>query len=63
MQVVDKNGNVFGAGLEITSSDGKPKGPGGGGGGGGGGSGTVIVVSTSPFTPTVGEYYIYVNML
>lgn len=61
MQVVDKNGNVFGAGLEITSSDGKPKGP--GGGGGGGGSGTVIVVSTSPFTPTVGEYYIYVNML
>lgn len=60
MQVVDKNGNVFGAGLEITSSDGKPKGP--GGGGGGGGSGTIIIVSTSPFTPTVDEYYIYVDM-
>ena len=27
MQVVDANGNVFGAGLEVTGSDGKPKVP------------------------------------
>lgn len=26
MQVVDSNGNVFGSGLEVTGSDGKPKG-------------------------------------
>jgi hypothetical protein len=32
MQLVDKNGNVFGAGIEITSLDGKPKTTGGGGG-------------------------------
>ena len=25
MQVVDKDGNVFGAGLEVTGPDGKPK--------------------------------------
>jgi hypothetical protein len=31
MQVVDANGNVFGAGLEVTGSDGKPKTTGGGG--------------------------------
>jgi hypothetical protein len=33
MQLVDKNGNVFGAGIEITGPDGKPKTTGGGGGG------------------------------
>ena len=32
MQVVDINGNVFGAGLEVTGSDGKPKTISGGGG-------------------------------
>jgi hypothetical protein len=32
MQLVDKNGNIFGAGIEITSPDGKPKTTGGGGG-------------------------------
>jgi hypothetical protein len=31
MQVVDKDGNVFGAGLEITGPNGKPKTTGGGG--------------------------------
>jgi hypothetical protein len=31
MQVVDKDGNVFGAGLEVTGSNGKPKTTGGGG--------------------------------
>jgi hypothetical protein len=33
MQLVDKNGNIFGGGIEITSPDGKPKTTGGGGGG------------------------------
>jgi hypothetical protein len=33
MQLIDKNGNVFGAGIEITGPDGKPKTTGGGGGG------------------------------
>ena len=33
MQVVDKDGNVFGAGLQINGPDGKPKTTGGGGGG------------------------------
>jgi hypothetical protein len=33
MQLIDKNGNVFGAGIEITGPDGKPKTIGGGGGG------------------------------
>lgn len=33
MQVVDKDGNIFGAGLEVTGPDGKPKTTGGGGGG------------------------------
>jgi hypothetical protein len=32
MQVIDKNGNVFGGGIEITGPDGKPKTTGGGGG-------------------------------
>jgi hypothetical protein len=32
MQVVDKDGNIFGAGIEITGPDGKPKTTGGGGG-------------------------------
>lgn len=32
MQLVDKNGNIFGAGIEIISPDGKPKTTGGGGG-------------------------------
>ena len=32
MQVVDINGNVFGAGLEVTGPDGKPKTISGGGG-------------------------------
>ena len=32
MQLVDKNGNIFGAGIEITGPDGKPKTTGGGGG-------------------------------
>jgi hypothetical protein len=32
MQLIDKNGNVFGAGIEITGPDGKPKTTGGGGG-------------------------------
>jgi len=59
MQVTDKNGNVYGwGGLEIFGPDGKPKNP-----GGGGSPGTIITVTTSPFTPTVGEYYIYVDML
>jgi hypothetical protein len=31
MQVVDKDGNIFGAGLEVTGPDGKPKTTGGGG--------------------------------
>lgn len=31
MQLVDKNGNIFGAGIEITSPDGKPKTTGGSG--------------------------------
>ena len=31
MQVVDKDGNIFGAGLEVTGQDGKPKTTGGGG--------------------------------
>jgi hypothetical protein len=58
MQVVDKDGNVYGwNGLEIIGPDGKPKGP------GGGSPGTIIIVTTSPFTPTPGEYYIYVDML
>ena len=33
MQVVDSNGNVFGAGLQVNGPDGKPKTSGGGGGG------------------------------
>jgi len=33
MQLVDKNGNVFGSGIEVTGPDGKPKTTGGGGGG------------------------------
>ena len=33
MQLVDKNGNIFGAGIEVTGPDGKPKTTGGGGGG------------------------------
>jgi hypothetical protein len=33
MQLVDKNGNIFGGGIEVTSPDGKPKTTGGGGGG------------------------------
>jgi hypothetical protein len=33
MQLVDKNGNIFGGGIEVTSPDGKPKTIGGGGGG------------------------------
>jgi hypothetical protein len=33
MQVVDKNGNVFGDGLQVNGPDGKPKTSGGGGGG------------------------------
>jgi hypothetical protein len=33
MQVVDNNGNVFGAGLQVNGPDGKPKTTGGGGGG------------------------------
>jgi hypothetical protein len=58
MHLTDKNGNVYGwDGLEIIGPDGKPKGPGGGSGG------TTIIVTTSPFTPTPGEYYIYVDML
>jgi hypothetical protein len=32
MQVIDKNGNIFGGGIEITGPDGKPKTTGGGGG-------------------------------
>jgi hypothetical protein len=32
MQLVDKNGNIFGAGIEVTGPDGKPKTTGGGGG-------------------------------
>ncbi len=32
MQIVDKNGNVFGAGLQVNGPDGKPKTSGGGGG-------------------------------
>lgn len=32
MQVVDKDGNIFGNGLEVTGPDGKPKTTGGGGG-------------------------------
>ena len=32
MQLIDKNGNVFGGGIEITGPDGKPKTTGGGGG-------------------------------
>ena len=32
MQVIDKNGNIFGGGVEITGPDGKPKTSGGGGG-------------------------------
>jgi len=32
MQVVDKTGNIFGIGIEITGPDGKPKTTGGGGG-------------------------------
>jgi hypothetical protein len=31
MQVIDKNGNIFGGGVEITGPDGKPKTSGGGG--------------------------------
>ena len=34
MQLVDKNGNIFGGGIEVTGPDGKPKTTGGGGGGG-----------------------------
>jgi len=30
MQVVDSNGNIFGSGIDVTSSDGKPKGGGSG---------------------------------
>jgi hypothetical protein len=33
MQLVDKNGNIFGGGIEVTGPDGKPKTIGGGGGG------------------------------
>jgi hypothetical protein len=33
MQLVDKNGNIFGGGIEVTSPDGKPKTTGGGDGG------------------------------
>ena len=58
MHITDKNGNVYGwRGLEINGPDGKPK------GGGGGSPGTIIIVTTSPFTPTAGMYYIYVDML
>jgi len=32
MQLVDKNGNIFGGGIEVTGPDGKPKTTGGGGG-------------------------------
>jgi hypothetical protein len=32
MQLVDKDGNIFGNGIEITGPDGKPKTTGGGGG-------------------------------
>lgn len=31
MQVVDKDGNIFGSGIEVTGVDGKPKTTGGGG--------------------------------
>jgi hypothetical protein len=33
MKLVDKNGNIFGGGIEVTGPDGKPKTTGGGGGG------------------------------
>lgn len=32
MQLTDKNGNVYGGGLQVTGPDGKPKTTGGGGG-------------------------------
>jgi hypothetical protein len=42
MQLVDKDGNIFGDGLQVTGPDGKPKTT-----GGGGGSGTVTSVGLS----------------
>ena len=51
MQLVDKDGNIFGIGLEVTGPDGKPKTT-----GGGGGSGTVTSVGLSmPSAFTVGS--------
>jgi hypothetical protein len=47
MQVVDANGNVFGAGLEINGPDGKPKTTGGGGG-------VTTVTATAPVLSTGG---------
>jgi len=47
MQVVDKDGNVFGNGLEITGPDGKPKTTGGGGG-------VTSVTATSPISSSGG---------
>jgi hypothetical protein len=47
MQVVDANGNVFGAGLEITGPDGKPKTTGGGGG-------VTTVTGTAPIVSSGG---------
>jgi hypothetical protein len=47
MQVVDKDGNVFGNGLEITGPDGKPKTTDGGGG-------VTSVTATSPISSSGG---------
>jgi hypothetical protein len=47
MQLVDKNGNIFGAGLQVIGANGKPKTTGGGGG-------VTSVTGTSPVTSSGG---------
>jgi len=56
MQVVDVNGNVYSEdNLEIVDINGKLKGP------LGGNLGSVVIISSTTFTPSPTDYYLYVD--